>query len=190
MSNVENFKASFDEMARPNRFAIWGFDLLGNASQAIPYMAKGGSLPSATLSPAEAWYAGRAVKLAGDRQYPDWNLTVYQDIHSEVYDAFQLWQETTLEHEDNVGSNFHGTYKRDGFVAQLDRSGGFIAGYRIVGAILTELGAIELAADSNDVPAEFPITLAYDYHEPIAAGLYKDKIGIQLPTNISGYNLT
>lgn len=159
MSNVENFKASFSEMARPNRFRIMGFGV----PSSLTYMAKAASLPAATLGVTEAWYAGRAVKLAGDRVYPDWTLTVYQSVDSDVYDSFQRWQEDTLSHIPNVGSNYHETYKRDGEVYLLDRQGLYVSKYSLHGAVITELGAIELASDTNDTPAEFTVTLAYDY---------------------------
>lgn len=164
MSNVERFKSSFSEMARPNRFIVSGFGL---SAYQLPYMAKGAQLPSASIGSAEAFYAGRSVKLAGDRIYPDWTITIYQDIESAIYNDFQEWQEQTLSHVPNIGSNEHVTYKRDGYVAQLDRSGGIVVAFKLIGAIPTELTGIDLAADSNDTPAEFTVTLAYDYFESI-----------------------
>jgi len=166
MSNVEQFKGSFSEMARPNRFGVSGFGLGGQ----LQFLAKGASLPSATLSPAEAWYAGRSVKLAGDRQYPDWTVTMYQDIDAILYQNFQLWQQETLDHVSNLGWNSWADYKRDGQVVQYDREGFAIVGFTLIGAIPTELGALDLASDSNDTPSEFPVTLAFDYFIPMTVG--------------------
>jgi len=137
---------------------VTGFGL-GN----IEYMAKAASLPAATIGPCEAWNSGRAVKLAGDRVYPDWTITVYQNNDADVYRQFQEWQEDTLSHVGNTGPGSHGAYKRDGSVMQLTRNGGTVAQFNLVGAMPTELGALELASDSNDTPAEFTVTLSYDY---------------------------
>ena len=159
MASVERFKGTFSEMARPNRYVVRGFGLPAE----LEFHARSASLPSATIGVAEAWHGGRATKLGGDRVYPDWTITVYQSHQASIYREFELWQELVLLHEQNVGSPNKADYKRDGQVWQLGRDDSLIVGFNIVGAVPIELGALELAADSNDTPAEFTVTLAYDY---------------------------
>ena len=48
----------------------------GIADIKIPFMVKASSVPSSTLSTIEVPYFGRKIKLAGNRSFAEWSVTV------------------------------------------------------------------------------------------------------------------
>jgi hypothetical protein len=54
-------------------------------------------------------------------------------------------------------------YKEDAQVHQMGKTGGIIRTYNFVGLWPSEIGAIELAWDTNDAVEEYTVTLQYDY---------------------------
>lgn len=157
--NVDNFKGSFQSLARPTLFRVSGFGMPEN----LDFMCKAAQLPASTLGMIEVPYMGRKIKIAGDRTYEDWTITIFINKDWELKDAFENWVKEINDPVENVGSGAHADYKRDGKVDQLDMNGDVIASYNIVGAFPTNIAAIELAFDTNDTVEEMTITLAYDY---------------------------
>lgn len=159
--SINTFKSRFQDISRANRFEVLG-NILGND---INFLAKGASLPGATLGVMEVPFQGRMIKLAGDRVYDDWDITVYQATDADVRTRIDQWMRTALDHESNIGALAHQQYKEDLVVRQLDRAGAPIMTYKLIGCMPTVLGPLEMAWDSNDTPAEFTLTVSYDYYE-------------------------
>jgi hypothetical protein len=174
MSGINQFKGSFLDLARPNRFEV-SASVLGTG---LRFLAKAASLPGATLGVMETPYMGRMVKIAGDRVYADWDVTVYQDDRGTVRKAVEEWQKVALSHEQNIGAAAHLQYKEDVTVRQLNRQDSVIQEYKLIGCFPTEIGLLDMAWDSNDTPAEFTITLAYDYYETEGGSALGTAIGI------------
>lgn len=174
MSGINQFKGSFLDLARPNRFEV-SASVLGGG---LRFFAKGAQLPGATLGVMEVPYMGRNIKLAGDRVYADFELTVYMDDRGAVRKAVEAWQETALGHENNIGASAHLQYKEDVTVKLLNRQDSVIQEYKLIGCFPTEIGALDMQWDSNDTPAEFAITLAYDYYETEGGSALGTAIGV------------
>lgn len=159
---IETFKGRVQDLARPNRFTIGGGGLDGE----LEFLAKGGSLPSATLGIMPVPYMGREIKYAGDRVYDDWDVTVYQDGQSgRIRRAIDTWMRVALEHDANTGATDNALYKKPMVVTQLNRQGLPLIIYVLHGCFPTSLGQLDLEWGTNDTPAEFPVTFAYDWHQ-------------------------
>ena len=159
--SVNNFKSRVQDVSRANRFEVQG-NILGSD---ISFLAKAASLPGATLGVMEVPYQGRMIKLAGDRTYDDWDVTVYQANDGDIRRRIDDWMVNALGHESNIGAIAHQQYKEDLTVKQLDRQGSPIITFKLIGCVPVAIGPLDLAWDSNDVPAEFTLTVAYDYYE-------------------------
>lgn len=161
--SIQQFKSAVNELSRPNRFLVTG------GAPFLPpdtrFLAKGSSLPSATLGAMDVNYMGRAIKYAGDRVYDDWEITCYQDNTANLRRAIDGWMQSALSHRENQGALSWTEYKADLTVVQLDRRDNPIMEYRLIGCVPISLGALELAWETNDTPAEFPVTFAYDYYD-------------------------
>lgn len=157
--NISEFKGSFASLARPTLFRVDGFGM----PEQLGFMCKAASMPATTLGMIEVPFMGRKIKVAGDRTYEEWTITIFNNKDWVLRDAFEDWVKSINDPILNVGNGAHADYKRDGKVDQLDMNGDVIASYNIVGAFPTLIAAIETAFDTNDTVEEFMVTLAFDY---------------------------
>jgi hypothetical protein len=163
MPNIQNFKGSFQDLARANRYEVQGF----GAQNDLKYMARTASAPAANIGVVDAAYQGRIIKLPGDRTYEDWTMTLYYNTNNAEYNFFYIWHDllneavlnTTLTQTVGLSGKLS-----DGRVSLMDRTGDRLKTWILIGAIPVNISAIEFGADTNDTIAEFTVTFAYDYH--------------------------
>ena len=157
--NIEIFKGSFDNVARPNLFQVSGFGLPAD----LELRVKAASLPVETMGTIEVPHQSRRVKLPGDRTYEPWTITVINTTDFNVYDAFIDWNRSLNSPIANVG-NSGNSNKRDGLVEQLDTFNSVVKSIEIRGAFPAIIGAIELDWENQNAIETFEVTMEYDYH--------------------------
>jgi len=133
-----------------------------------PFMVQAAQIPAATLGVIEVPYFGRKVKIAGDRTFAEWTVTVINTEEFGVRNSLEQWMNAINQHNLNTqqfASNSLAAYKSNAFVEHYgkDGQGSVIARYEFRGLFPTELGAVELSWDANDQLEEFTATFAYDY---------------------------
>ena len=137
---------------------------LGSPSAQVSFLASATKIPEATLGQVEASYMGRKVKYAGDREFPDWTLSCYNDGNYSLRKAFETWSNLINSYEGNVGPNNLNAYLTDWYVQPLTREGNVIATYKFVGCWPKTLSSIDLAFESKTDLSKFDVTMAYQYH--------------------------
>ena len=176
--NVESFKAAGlpNDGARPALFDIRILDwpgILGGASQSLTMNGKAASLPQSTIQEVNVGYFGRKIKLMGDRIYPNWQATIYNDEDFLIRNAMLNWHEqmnsTVQNLETPAGSSISPTdYKRDVIITQYSK-GGFegvgqpIYVCRLYGAFPVNIGPIQLDWDATNQIEVFTVEFTYDY---------------------------
>ena len=168
--NVDTFKSKFsDGGARPNLFSVSLQTPLN-----VPQLNDGGSfeikaaqIPSATIAQVDVPYFGRQIRVAGNRTFEPWTVTVFQKENFAIRNAMEQWMNTINSHVLNDGVNGDQSYKADAVVKHFGKSGPqtAIAQYKFYGLFPTEISAVELGWDTNDAIEEFTMTFAYDYWE-------------------------
>lgn len=187
MSNIDNFKAQLrGGGARPNLFKVnMNFPSIpgirSGTNTLASFMIKAAQLPSGVITPIEVPYRGRKLKVAGDRTYEPWTITVINDTNMQIRNAFEAW----MNYINGNTSNTSGTtqfnaldYMTNIQVYQLDRSGAgadldapVTKGYNIVQAFPTNIGAIDLNYETNDAIEEFTVELNYQYWTSLDSGI-------------------
>lgn len=170
-ASVNGFIANFQGGgARPNLYnVVLTFPAslpVGLASVKAAFTCKAASLPSSNLGMAQVPFMGRAVKLAGDKVFDDWNISIINDTDFSVRNAFELWSNYINGNMGNVSAPGWGNptnYFAYADVIQLDREDRAIKSYRMEGLFPVNVGEIQLGFDQNDVIEEFPVTLACNY---------------------------
>lgn len=169
MAGLDEFKALLKGGgARPNLFrCLINFPSgTGGDTQLASFMIKAASLPSGIIAPIEVPFRGRKLKVAGDRTFEPWTITVINDTGMEVRNAFERWMAQVNSHSQNVsgfvGSNSLG-YMKDMQVQQLDRNESVVKSYSFVNAFPTNIGPIDLNFETNDAVEEFTVELNYQY---------------------------
>lgn len=158
--NINDFKGSFSSIARSTHFRVSGFGMPEKAT----LTCKAASIPASNLGPIEVPYMGRKIKVAGDRTYDEWSITIINTNDWEVRSYFEDWVTSINSEEENTGIVNPSDYKMDGMIEHLDTNGNVIASYSMVGAWPSLVGPIELAWDNNDAIEEFEVTIQYDYY--------------------------
>jgi hypothetical protein len=157
--NIDTFKGQIPGGgARPTLFFV---ELTGAEYSQVPFMAKAASLPASTLGTIELSYFGRKVKVAGDRTYAEWSITIINDEDFTIRNGLENWHAKVNHASSNLRSMTN--YKSDAKVHQYGKTGNKIRTYNFVGLWPSEIGAIELAWDTNDAVEEYTVTLQYDY---------------------------
>jgi hypothetical protein len=141
-----------------------------NAAAAIktPFMIKAAQIPASTLGTIEVPYFGRKVKIAGDRTFAEWTVTVINDEDFLVRNALEQWMHSINTHATNVrqfGSASPLLYKAQAQITQFSKTGVPIREYTFNGLYPSEVSTIEMAWETVDTIEEFTVTFQYDFWE-------------------------
>ena len=208
IGSIDQFKAKVGaDFARPNLFQVdlnfpsfvTGTNSTENTSSATTLTEQGNllvraaNLPSSQIGIVEVPFRGRVLKIAGDRTFEPWTITIQNDTGFVLRNAFEDWLQKIQEYNENyttwdTSSNADAgddklNYFADMYVTQLARDaradGGTGGGagdtghkalrkYRFVNAFPSNLAAIDLDFGNNDAIEEFTVELQVQYWEPVA----------------------
>ena len=130
------------------------------------FLVKSANLPASNVSPIEVPFRGRTLKIAGDRSFESWTVTVMNDTDFAIRSAFERWMNTINRLSDNTGLTNPADYQADAYVYQLDRDGSTLRSYRFFDTFPTQVGPIELSYDAQGIQ-EFTVELQVQYCEAI-----------------------
>jgi len=168
MATVDDFKAKLiGGGARANLFkATIAFPAYAAGdTELTQFMCKAAQLPASVVGQIDVPYRGRQMKIAGDRTYENWSVTIINDTGFEVRDAMERWQNGINSHVSNGGLINPADYEADLSVDQLDKNGGVVKTYTFRSAWPVNVSSIEVSNDSADTIEEFTVEFAYQYWE-------------------------
>lgn len=177
--NINNFKGQALPFggARPTLFeVIVGNPLnLGEALDAASvsqfrFVCRSAQIPPSALGTIEIPYFGRKIKLAGDRVFQSWQVTVMNDEDFSVRSMLEKWSNALNTIETNIRRPLGElNYKADVEVRQFGKNGNGnapIRSYKLIGAFPTVISPIDLDWNSTDQIENFTVTFEYDYWLP------------------------
>ncbi len=130
------------------------------------FLVKGANLPASNVAQIEVPFRGRVLKIAGDRTFDSWTVTVINDTDFSIRSAFERWMNTINRVSDNTGLTNPADYQSDAYVYQLDRDGSTLRSYRFYDVFPTQVAPIELSYDSQGIQ-EFTVELQVQWWEAI-----------------------
>lgn len=134
----------------------------------VPFMVKAAAIPASTLGSIEVPYFGRKIKVAGDRTFAEWTVTIINDEDFLIRNAMEQWMNSINSHAGNIrefGSASPLLYKSNAQITQFSKTGVPIREYTFNGMFPTEVSAIEMAWETTDAIEEFTVTFQYDFWE-------------------------
>ena len=173
--NIQDFmsKGLIYGGARPSLFQVYmslppniGLPNVGAISEKIAFTCRAASLPSNDVAPVEVGFFGRKIKLAGDRTYPDWTITIMNDEDYLVRHAMEQWNNALNSAMGNIRLVEQGSYKQTATVVALSKNGNAIASYDFIGIFPTSVGAMDVDWDNTNTIQNFQVTFAYDLWLP------------------------
>ena len=133
----------------------------GTADGITPFMVNASSLPSSDLGMIPVYYFGRQMKLAGDRTFADWSVTVLNDEDFKIRNAMEQWSNAINARERNVRDLRN--YKSSATVRQYGKEGNILREYRFEGIFPASVSAIDVDWSNQDSIESFNVTFQYDY---------------------------
>ena len=170
MPNINEFKSRLrGGGARPNQFKVTlpfpGYAAVGGETSDLAFLCKASALPGQSIPSIAIPFRGRELKIAGDRAFEDWSITVINDTDFKLYRAFERWMNGINNMTDNEGIANPADYQVDGFIDQLDRNGSTLKSYTYRGLFPTSLASIPLDYSTNSTIEDFSVTFAIQYFE-------------------------
>jgi len=171
--------------ARPNLFEV-GITLPGPAQTAVgsqidakfTLLCKAANLPASNIASIDVPFRGRTFKVAGDRTYDTWSITVINDTDFAIRTFMENWMQYIGQYKDASGVTNPTDYMASALVEQLTRvdtaqgatSGGGISvakSYKFEDIFPTNISAIDLSFDSSDAIEEFTVEFQVNYWYPV-----------------------
>lgn len=130
----------------------------------ITFKCKATSVPAENIGVIEVPYKGRTAKIAGDRTYNEWTITIIGEEGLQVRKTFEEWMKNINDPEANVSAvNRPQDYMVSGTITTLSKDGTESAQYELRGVWPSVINEVALAWDSVDTLAEFDVTLQLQY---------------------------
>ena len=148
------------ELAFPDAVAIAN-DVLNKAR----FLVKAAALPASTIAPVDIPFRGRILKVAGDRTFETWTVTVINDTDFAIRSAFEKWMNAINKLDDASGITDPEQYQKDAMVHQLDRDGSVLRSYKFWDIYPTNISTIDLSYETTDTIEEFTIEMQVHWWE-------------------------
>ena len=148
-------------------------------SDSTRFLIKAAALPASNLGIIDVPFRGRNLKIAGDRTFDPWTITVINDIDFNIRTSFERWMNIINKHEDNAGLINPFDYQQDALVKQLGRAGlngnvptsdkqlPVLKQYKFYGVFPTAISDIALSYDSSDTIEEFTVDLQVQWWDAL-----------------------
>ena len=69
----------------------------------LDFLVKAAALPASTIAPVEIPFRGRILKVAGDRTFETWTITVINDTDFVIRSAMEKWMNVINKLDDATG---------------------------------------------------------------------------------------
>ena len=156
--------------ARPNLFEVElafpdAVAVDNDVLQKARFLVKAAALPASTIANIDIPFRGRVLKVAGDRTFETWTITVINDVDFSIRSAFEKWMNSINKMTDATGLTNPVDYQKDAIVKQLDRDGSVLRSYKFWDIFPTNISTIDLSYETTDTIQEFTVELQVHYWE-------------------------
>lgn len=124
------------------------------------------SIPASTVASVDVPYFGRQIKLAGDRTFADWSVTVMNDEDYLVRDTMEAWHNAINSIVGNNKTLPGQTYQGQATVIQYGKSGNIIKSYEFADIFPVQIDEMAVDWESTNQIQTFGTTFAYNYWIP------------------------
>jgi hypothetical protein len=201
---LSNFKSRLaGGGARPNLFEVtlpsfpaaaedfWG-EGENESNTKMAFLCKAAQLPASTVAEIPVAFRGRQLKVAGERTFDPWTVTIINDEDFGLRTSFEAWMNKLSKLNDATGVTNPTSYMTNAYVKQLGRgkqkfaeenSGGesaILRTYKFYDIWPTNVSAIQLSYDTEGTIEEFDVTFAVQYFtigESEESGSSDDQVG-------------
>ena len=164
MATIDQFKAQLiGGGPRANRFRVF----IPRAGEKIEFLCTAAQIPSANINTLAVPFRGQVLKLAGDRTFEPWNVTIMNDVEFSSRTALEAWQEEIQGYGTSDGALNTDYLLSRAFVEQLHKDDSVLARYEFFNMFPSNIGAIELSYESVDALEEFTVDFEFSHWDRV-----------------------
>jgi hypothetical protein len=204
LRTISNFKSALQGGGvRPNLFEVdipafptssggntWDRDTREN----FKFLCKAAALPASNIAPIDVPFRGRILKVAGDRTFDTWTVTVINDEDFKIRTSMELWMNSISKLDNNSGATDPSSYMTNAYVYQLGRGAGKgkystenngvdgledgvtpLRTYKFYDIFPTNISQIDLSYESTDTIEEYTVEFQVQYWEVGGDNDYSDQ---------------
>lgn len=146
------------------------------------FLCKAAALPASNIAPIEVPFRGRTLKVAGDRTFDTWTVTIINDEDFTIRTAMERWMNGISKLDNASGATNPTSYMKDAFVYQLGRGAGQgrfstshnnvdgtetgvtpLRTYKFFDIFPTNVAQIDLSYDNSDAVEEYTVEFQVQY---------------------------
>jgi hypothetical protein len=145
------------------------------------FLCKSAALPASNIGSVDLPFRGRILKVAGDRTFDPWIVTIINDENFKLRTAFEQWANIMNKLDNATGVTNPNSYMTNAFVHQLGRGGSALKEstsidnrpnggptkplrtYKFYDIFPTNVGQIDLSYDSSDEIETYPVEFQVQY---------------------------
>lgn len=158
----------------------------------MSFLCKAAVLPASNVPEIPVAFRGRILKVAGDRTFDPWTVTIINDEDFGLRTSFEAWMNKLSKLNDATGVTNPNSYMTNAYVKQLGRGkerfstenvgneSSVLRTYKFYDIWPTNVSEITLGYDQSDSIEEFTVTFAVQYFtigEAEESGSSDDQIG-------------
>ena len=141
------------------------------------FLVKAAALPASNIAPISVPFRGRKLKIAGDRTFDEWTVTVINDTDFAIRSSMERWMNSIAKVSDNSGLTNPEDYIKDLKIYQLGRAEvaqntqasetdmPILRTYKFHGCFPTNVSQLDLSYDQADALEEFTVTFQVQWWE-------------------------
>ena len=158
--------------ARPNLFEVElafpeEISVDNDVKDKSRFLVKAAALPASNITPIDVNFRGRILKIAGDRTFDTWTITVINDTDFAIRSAFEKWMNQINRLSDATGAQNPEDYQEDAYVHQLDRDGSTLRTYKFFDLFPTNISQVDLNYETVDTIQEFTVEMQVQWWEAL-----------------------
>ena len=158
--------------ARPNLFEVElvfpdPIAIENDVKEKSRFLVKAAQLPASNITPIEVNFRGRILKIAGDRTFDTWTVTIINDVDFAIRSAMEKWMNFINKMEDATGAQDPAAYQPAAYVHQLDRDGSTLRSYKFHDVFPTNISAVDLSYETVDSVEEFTVEFQVQWWEAL-----------------------
>ena len=137
-------------------------DSLAGSNMMSTFLVKAANLPASTIGVIEVPYRGRMLKIAGDRTFEPWTVTVLNDQEFRLRTKFEEWASRIQALQQNIqDAKEIGDYQSNAIVRQYSRQGDQKKAYTFQGICLAALAQSTLHGITTILLRSTPLNSRY-----------------------------
>ena len=164
MASIDQFKAQLlGGGPRANRFRVF----IPRSGEKIEFLCQSAQIPAANIGVIEQQFRGSILKMAGDRTFEPWTVTIINDVEFSARTAIEAWQTGIQELDSGEGDTTLDYLVDRAFVEQLNKDDTVLAKYEFFNMFPTSIGAIDLSYETVDALETFDVEFQYSHWERV-----------------------